>query len=135
MPDDMWELRPCDRTWDAEDGRSRYTQSGRPRASRAAQFMPFAALTGYYQLVREQERVVEERHRLNEEEAAALSATLVAARRGDRLRVVHYDPNGYLERTGTVEEVDQVDRVLRLSDARIPFDDIRAAEIIEPETE
>ena len=31
------------------------TSSGRARASRAAQFMPFAALTGYYDLIREQE--------------------------------------------------------------------------------
>lgn len=30
----------------------------RPRADRAQQFMPFAALKGYYDLIRERERVV-----------------------------------------------------------------------------
>ena len=29
----------------------------RPRADRAQQFMPFAALKGYYDLIRERERV------------------------------------------------------------------------------
>ena len=31
----------------------------RPRADRAQQFMPFAALKGYYDLIRERERVAE----------------------------------------------------------------------------
>ena len=38
------------------------TSSGRPRADRAAQFMPFAALTGYYELVREQEHIARARY-------------------------------------------------------------------------
>lgn len=38
------------------------TSSGMPRADRAAQFMPFAALTGYYDLVREQERIARARY-------------------------------------------------------------------------
>ncbi len=37
------------------------TSSGRKRASRAAQFMPFAALTGYYELIREQELLAQQR--------------------------------------------------------------------------
>lgn len=38
-----------------------YTSNGRKRASRAAQFMPFAALTGYYELIREQELLAQQR--------------------------------------------------------------------------
>ena len=37
------------------------TSNGRKRASRAAQFMPFAALTGYYELIREQELLAQKR--------------------------------------------------------------------------
>ena len=44
----------------------------RRHADRAAQFMPFAALTGYYDLVRERERVSEPRREPSEEEAAAM---------------------------------------------------------------
>lgn len=35
--------------------------NGKARAKRAAQFMPFAALTGYSDLIREQERKAQER--------------------------------------------------------------------------
>ena len=45
------------------------TANGNTRANRAAQFMPFSALTGYYELVRKQEITVEERHELTEEKA------------------------------------------------------------------
>lgn len=97
---------------------------GRPRASRAAQFMPFAALTGYYDLVREQERIVEPRHELTEEEAEALSRTIVQVRRGDLVRITYYDRGGYITRAGVVEGVDPVRRSLRLGQRTVPFDDI-----------
>ncbi len=44
------------------------TSSGRKRASRAAQFMPFAALTGYYELIREQEILAQQRVENNREQ-------------------------------------------------------------------
>ena len=37
------------------------TANGAVRANRAAQFMPFAALTGYFDLIREQEWKAQER--------------------------------------------------------------------------
>ena len=49
------------------------TANGAVRANRAAQFMPFAALTGYYELVRKQEITVEQKRELTEEKALALS--------------------------------------------------------------
>lgn len=39
--------------------------NGKARAKRAAQFMPFAALTGYYDLIREQEWKAQERFKKN----------------------------------------------------------------------
>lgn len=105
-------------------GRPVRRADGRPRASRAAQFMPFAALTGYYDLVREQERIVEPRHELTEEEAEALSRTIVQVRRGDLVRITYYDRGDYITRAGVVEGVDPVRRSLRLGQRTVPFDDI-----------
>ena len=51
----------------------RLTANGAVRANRAAQFMPFAALTGYYELVRKQEISVEPKCELTEEKALELS--------------------------------------------------------------
>lgn len=45
-----------------------HTSSGRKRANRAAQFMPFAALTGYYELIREQEILAQQRVESNREQ-------------------------------------------------------------------
>ena len=42
-------------------GRPRTSRLPKPRAERAAQFMPFAALTGYFDLIREQEWKAQER--------------------------------------------------------------------------
>lgn len=97
---------------------------GRPRASRAAQFMPFAALIGYYDLVREQEIVTEPRHELTEEEAEELSRAILQTRRGDLIRLTYYDRGGYKTRAGVVEAIDPVRRSLRLGQQAIAFDDI-----------
>lgn len=47
---------------------SRYTAAGRPRADRASQFVPFAALTGFDELIRATERAAARAH---EEERVA----------------------------------------------------------------
>lgn len=108
----------------ADAGSPAYTANGQVRASRAAQFMPFAALTGYYDLVREQERIVEPRHELTEEEAEELSRTVVQVRRGDLIRITYYDRGGYKTRAGVVKAVDPAHRLLRLGQEVVAFDDI-----------
>lgn len=102
------------------------TANGRPRASRAAQFMPFAALTGYYELARQQERVTEARHELTEEEALALSRTIMQVKKGDLVRVTYYDWDAYRTVSGVVARVDFVYRRLQVVKTVIGFDDILA---------
>ncbi len=70
------------------------TANGAVRANRAAQFMPFAALTGYYELVRKQEITVEQKRELTEEKALELSQKLEGLKRGDLVRVTYYDTYG-----------------------------------------
>ena len=48
-----------------------------PRANRAAQFSPFAALTGYDDLIREAERETDERAELDENSVEALDRKLI----------------------------------------------------------
>ena len=104
------------------------TAHGRPRADRAAQFMPFAALTGYYELARQQEHIAEPRHEMTEEAAMRLSRELTQLRRGDLVRVTYYDWDSYLTRTGVVEAVEPAFHVLKLKGLTIPFDDIYTLE-------
>lgn len=107
------------------------TASGRERAPRAAQFAPFAALRGYYELVLEKERVAEPRHELTEEEARELSRTMARVRRGQIVRAVWYDRDAYDELTGCVARVDLAGRELVVIKTRIAFDDLRDLEILD----
>lgn len=106
----------------------RLTANGRPRASRAAQFMPFAALTGYYELARRQERLTEPRHELTDEEAVALSRIITQVKRGDLVRVTFYDRDAYRTVSGIVSRIDTTFRRMRVAQTVIPFDDIRSIE-------
>ena len=99
-------------------------------ADRARQFLPFAALTGYYDLLRERDRVPEPRHELTEEEAWELSETLARLRPRDLVRVCHYREGTYVETCATVREVDAAGQALRLVGTRIEFEDIRAVEVV-----
>lgn len=105
------------------------TANGRTRADRAAQFMPFAALTGYYELARTQERTSEPRREITDEMAAELSRKILSIRRGDLVCVTYYKDDGYTDLVDIVEQVEEPLRQLKVKSARIPFDDIYEIEL------
>lgn len=105
--------------------------SGAPRASRAQQFMPFAALRGYYDLVRERERVREPRHELTEEEARELDAVAASLRKGAMVEVVHYDADAYVTTTGVLTGIDPTLRTLTVVKRGIAFADVRSLRVVE----
>ena len=80
----------------------------RRHADRARQFMPFASLRGYYDFIREQERVKEPRRELSEDDAQELSDVLGKTARGVMLRVVFYNKDHYETAEGLVSEFDPV---------------------------
>lgn len=96
----------------------------------AAQFMPFAALTGYYDVVREQERVREPRHTMTEERTEQISRMLSRLGKGSEVRVTYYARDSYETCVGTVRQIDAAFRTLELtqggsrSSRRILFEDI-----------
>ena len=101
----------------------------RPHPDRARQFMPFAALKGYYELARQQERVEQPRHRLAEEEARELDAQLGKLRKGCVARVTYYDTDAYVTACGAVARIDETFRTLRIVKTDIAFDDIQRIEL------
>ncbi len=106
-------------------------EAERRHADRARQFMPFASLRGYYDYIREQERVREPRRELSEDGAEELSNVLGGISRGDMVRVVFYDKDHYETAEGLVSEFDPVFRSLRVVRRKIPFDDIYRAEVLD----
>lgn len=88
----------------------------RPRADRAQQFMPFAALKGYYDLIRERE--------LTDEQALELSRKLSQLKRREMACIVHYDGEAYVTARGLVSDIDLAARTVTVVRTRIPLDDI-----------
>ena len=108
---------------------------GTGRGDRAAQFLPFAALSGYDELVRAQERVREERRVASPEEAERISGELAAVRRGARVRVEHYAHEAYVWSEGVVGEFDPCFRWMRVGPERIRFEDVWEVEVVGEEGE
>lgn len=94
------------------------------KADRARQFMPFSALRGFEEMIRESEREVTPRRELSEYEAEILSRKLLRVQRGDVVRVTYYCVDSYVRMTGMVSQIDLPMRTLRVIKTNISFDDI-----------
>ena len=116
-----------------------HVSATRPRMSmidRAAQFSPFAALTGYDAAIKETGRLTDERSELSEESRAALDRKqqILLDNLADRpeVSVTYFVPDerksggAYVTITGQVKKVDEYERLLILTDGtKIPLDEIQ----------
>ena len=110
----------------------------RPRMSmreRAAQFAPFAALTGYGAVIREAGRLTERKVELGDSEAEALERALrrLAGHAGShpRIKVTYFLPDekkeggAYVTVTGRFKRIDEAARQLLLLDrTAIPIENL-----------
>lgn len=103
-----------------------------PMANRAAQFSPFAALTGYDDAVAEERRLTEDRHKLSEEGMAELNERLryLLAHKAEQpfVRAEYFiedkkkSGGAYSIKKGNVRNVDPVNGYIEFSDRqRIEF--------------
>ena len=103
-----------------------------PRSNRAAQFAPFAALTGYEAVIDEAARLTARQIELDEDAKAEINRQLLAlAARTDppgepvQVELTWFEPDGlklggaYRTETVLVRRVDQTYRLLELSDHRV----------------
>ena len=81
--------------------------SNRSSPDRAMQFAPFAALKGYYETVRMQERITQPRKELSEDDSEIISNTLNNLSVGMAVRVRYYDIDSYVTIEGIVTEVNE----------------------------
>ena len=100
-----------------------------PMLDRAAQFSPFAALTGYDDAVHETGRLTDEKIDLSEEEKEALDRKqqILMERLGDHpaLTVTYFVPDAkksggaYVTKSGNLKKIDEFERLMMLMDGRI----------------
>ena len=102
-----------------------------PMANRAAQFSPFAALSGYDDAVKETARLTDRRPELTEEAKSVLDAKLQLLVPGMGASFTYFQQDekkeggAYLTVTGTVKKFDSYAREIVLGDGRrMPIDDI-----------
>ncbi len=86
--------------------------------------MPFAALRGYYELIRERERIAEPLEELSEEETAELSEQLARCRRGTPVHIRHHDGTAYRMCAGIVTEIDVLGQKISVGGTAIAFSSI-----------
>ena len=103
--------------------------------NRAAQFSPFAALTGYDEAVKETARVTKEKIELDENAKTMLDEKLqiITEHLSDYLEVtiLYFQPDmkktggEYVKITGAVKKIDQFERNVRMMDGtKISIDEI-----------
>lgn len=93
-------------------------------SDRAGQFMPFSALKGFYDLIKEKERVIVPKHEIAEDKAEELSKKMKLLERGMMVKVVHYSDGEYVSTEGIVTKIDLIFRKLIVVKTEISLDDI-----------
>ena len=99
------------------------------KADRARQFMPFAALTGYYEVIKQREKIIEPRKELSEDEAEILSNKLGSVQKGMLITLTYYKEDCYETLTGLVSNIDTIYRTITIFKTKIAIDDVYDIEI------
>lgn len=93
-----------------------------PMVDRAAQFSPFAALTGYDAAVKETARLTDSRTELTEEAKEILDAQLrEAAELGETVCITYFAPDkkkvggAYVDSVGKVKKIDRIEGIVLMS--------------------
>ena len=111
------------------------TRPQMPMSDRAAQFAPFAALTGYDAAIKETGRLTDERIELDVEALSALDMKyqllMEALDETPEVTITYFQPDErkaggkYVSAVGTVKKIDDFERRITMRDGtRIPMDDV-----------
>ena len=95
-----------------------------PASLRAKQFAPFAALKGFEDALREQEKICVEKKEVSEEKAREINEALKTVSPGDRISLTYYKNKQYLSLVGVAEKFDLSMKYLEISGEHVTFDDI-----------
>lgn len=113
-----------------------------PMSDRAAQFSPFAALTGYGDVIDETARLTDRRIELSEEESAELDykQQYLATLDAPTVTVTYFVPDerksggAYVTHTGVLKRVDEIERMMLFMDGtRVELDDVMGIECVDVE--
>ena len=115
------------------------TRPQMPMSDRAAQFSPFAALTGYDSAIKETGRLTDDKIELVEESLTALNARyqmlMDVLAEGPEVRITYFKPDerkaggAYVTITGAIRKIDDFEQIIIMQDGtRIPMGDVLSLE-------
>lgn len=99
-------------------------------SDRARQFLPFDALKGFKELVKEVERIKVSKKELTEEDIEKLSKTILSLEKGMMVKVIYFEQDEYLKLEGIVSKIDITNRFIMIVKKRISLDDILEIEVV-----
>lgn len=113
------------------------TRPQMPMSDRAAQFAPFAALTGYDSAIKETERLTDKKIELDEEALTILNMRyrllVDTLDEEPEVEITYFKPDerkaggAYMTITGVVKKINDFERLITMKDGtKIPMDDIIA---------
>lgn len=95
------------------------------RTARAKQFLPFDALKGLQEALREKEIEYEEKKELSEETLSELDDILNRLEIGDNVTIKYYKNKRYVETFGTITKIDSIKKKIQVNkDNSINISDI-----------
>lgn len=101
------------------------------KADRAKIFLPFDALKGFREALKEKERVIVPKIELTEEETDKLSRLLLLIKKRMMVKIVYFKDGEYLELIGLVSKNDFVYKKITIIETVIKYIDILKIEVIE----
>ena len=82
--------------------------------SRAKQFLPFDALKGLQEALREKEQEQEEKIELSEESLLELNNSFNKIEIGSKVKIKFYKNNKYVEISGTITNIDYIKKKIQI---------------------
>lgn len=100
------------------------------RLERARQFLPFDALKGLQEAIKEKEICYIDKIELSEELQEELDIKLSQIEKGDKIYLKYYKNRQYIEKVGIVKEISQIKKkIIFQDDVKISVSDILEIDI------
>lgn len=101
-------------------------------ADRAKQFMPFSALKGLDEALKEKEKIIVPKIELSEDSIVELDRKMHLLKCGMIITAIYFFNDEYIKLTGIIAKIDINNQILQIVNTRIKFDDIYDILIQEP---
>lgn len=94
------------------------------KLERAKIFLPFDALKGFQEALREKEKVLVSKRILSNEEKEKISNKLIQIKKGMIIKIIYFENDEYIELEGIVSSIDFVYKTIKIVKKEILFSDI-----------